>query len=1070
VPEPAAAIGLRRGWRSPWAPALGLLLSFLPLLAFGTGTPLSHRRGLIVDSADPGKSAASAGVRPGDILLDWVRTGAPPECPLLGAGEFASFWDWVALTQTRLPQDSIRLHGRRGTESWDADLEPGEIGITVRPPLPLGREAVLGDERSRRAAGDPASAGTDWEPALQSGEARRDPLLAAWLYWKMGAARAAVEDMPGAEAAYLAGLNLALEGASPVAECVLAEALARVYERRSALSRAEEMYRHAADRAYLAGGESPFFTGQLNSLFVVVHRQGRLEDADEIGARVLALSERLLPGSLVLARTLNNVGNLADDRGDTARALKMYLRSLDIKERLAPGKIEVASTLNNLGALSAAMGNLEAAEDYHRRALAIKEALAPGTPTVALSLNNLGTVLEGRGDLAGAQECMERSLAIRERLDPESLGLAMTLSNLADLVLQGGDLDRAEVLCRRSLAIRQAQAPGGLDEAESLMGLGQVFQKRGDLPASEEVVRRAVSIRRAMAPGSVREAEALHALGEIRRAAGDAEGASRLFEEAVAALDSQRGKLGASRDTEERVAANFADIYRDMVAIQVRLGRNEEAFLSLERFRARTLLAMLAERDLVFSSDAPHDLLRRQKDLGVAYDHAQEELGELSPGREPEKVEALLRRLREVRVQQEQVAVAITEASPHLASLQYPHPSGPAEASRILGRGTLLLSFCTGREEVTLLALLDGTLSSFSLPVSRTDLTRSVARFRALLAAGAAGRRDLDSAARRLFDRLLAPAGPQIRKARRIVICPDGPLHILPFGALSPREGRYWVEDKPLSFALSATILGELAREEAGPDPTGTLEGFGDPLLAEVRAIPGTAGLSPLPGAREELEAIAALFPASRVHFGEEATEEAAKSVGRDVRFLHFSCHGIPNERFPLDSGLLLTAAEPARDGRDNGLLQAWEILEQVRIDADLVTLSACESALGAEMGGEGLVGLTRAFQYAGARSVLSSLWSVSDTSTALLMKRLYAHIRRGIPRDEALRRAQIDLIRHRPAPATRRSPPDPRPPDWSHPFHWAAFVLNGDPGKREHAPREGRRSRPAGVQSPRRE
>jgi CHAT domain-containing protein len=132
----------------------------------------------------------------------------------------------------------------------------------------------------------------------------------------------------------------------------------------------------------------------------------------------------------------------------------------------------------------------------------------------------------------------------------------------------------------------------------------------------------------------------------------------------------------------------------------------------------------------------------------------------------------------------------------------------------------------------------------------------------------------------------------------------------------------------------------------------------------------------------------------------------------------------------PLNSSLALTLPEHPLPGQENGLLQAWEIFEQVRIDADLVTLSACNTALGKDMGGEGLVGLTRAFQFAGARSVLASLWAVGDESTASFMPRFYRRFRDGLTKDEALRQTQIEWIR-----STRTA----------HPIHWAAFQLIGD-------------------------
>ena len=169
---------------------------------------------------------------------------------------------------------------------------------------------------------------------------------------------------------------------------------------------------------------------------------------------------------------------------------------------------------------------------------------------------------------------------------------------------------------------------------------------------------------------------------------------------------------------------------------------------------------------------------------------------------------------------------------------------------------------------------------------------------------------------------------------------------------------------------------------------------------------------------------------AAQVYLGSQATEEKAKALGEQGSLIHFACHGLADEASPLDSSLALTVPARWQSGRDNGLLQAWEIFEQVRIDADLVTLSACRTAVGKEMSGEGVLGLTRAFQYAGARSVLASLWNVSDESTGELMKRFYRHLRQGRSKDVALQLAQVEMIRR---------------PALSHPYRWAAFQLAGD-------------------------
>ena len=155
--------------------------------------------------------------------------------------------------------------------------------------------------------------------------------------------------------------------------------------------------------------------------------------------------------------------------------------------------------------------------------------------------------------------------------------------------------------------------------------------------------------------------------------------------------------------------------------------------------------------------------------------------------------------------------------------------------------------------------------------------------------------------------------------------------------------------------------------------------------------------LGPLPASRAEVEATRTdLRRRGRRPTSGPTRRKHAPSPCSATRYVHFATHGLLDPHTPLNSSLALTVPATRHEGQENGLLQAWEIFEQVRLDADLVTLSACETALGAELAGEGLIGLTRAFHYAGARSVLASLWRVADDSTAALMARFYRHLRAG--------------------------------------------------------------------------
>jgi CHAT domain-containing protein len=350
-----------------------------------------------------------------------------------------------------------------------------------------------------------------------------------------------------------------------------------------------------------------------------------------------------------------------------------------------------------------------------------------------------------------------------------------------------------------------------------------------------------------------------------------------------------------------------------------------------------------------------------------------------------------------------------------------------------------------GEEETQLFVVTPGRdLAVKTLPVGEEALRQEVTHLRQLVeqvrSRSGLGAGGLDWTSRHLYQMLVHPAEPWIAAGARILIVPDGPLHLLPFAALirdtgakkGGRDWQYLIERKPIHVALSGTVYAELKeRRRNGSAATSSTQwvGFGDPWFpprlaqarpqetgeTRLRSFSTRTGLhwQRLPESRREVERIAAFFPKAvrRVYVDREATEEQAKALGREARIVHFATHGFVDDRSPFDSGLVLAIPEQFTPGRDNGLLQVWEIFESVRLDADLVVLSACETGLGEIRGGEGIIGLTRAFQYAGARSVLASLWRVDDRATAELMERFYRHLRAGEPKDAALRSAQLELI-----------------------------------------------------------
>jgi CHAT domain-containing protein/Tfp pilus assembly protein PilF len=834
-----------------------------------------------------------------------------------------------------------------------------------------------------------------------------------------------------------------------------------VMQLRSDLTGAEDHFRRAlAIKEKIAPG-SLDVAATLNSLATLAGEREELAAAERYLRRSLAIAETWAPGTAAVAGRLHNLGIVAHHRGDLAAAEAHFRRALAIKEKIAPDDLDVASTLMNLGNVAADRGDLTTAEEYLRRALAIQEKLAPASLDLSSSLNNLGALAAKRGDLTTAEEYYRRASAIREKLAPEGSGIAECLLNLGSLAERRNDLATAEERYRRALAMNEKVTPGNLPVATNLTLLGNLAEKRGDLAAAEEYHHRALEIRQKAAPGSASESESLHALGLIHRRNGGIEAAAGLLLRALDAFESQKTRLGGTEEVRSGFAAQYGGYYHDAIETLVDLNRPAEALHVLERSRARSLLALLAERDLLFTTDLPPELAREKRLRDAEYDRVQARIAKLDPAKDAAAVQELLGRLRELREKQEEIAVRIRKASPHFASLQYPEPLDLAEVRNALDPGTVFLAYSVGAEKTVLFVVqpadVPGTgLSVFSLPVTEKVLREKTEAFRSAIQQPLRVRRPaLLARAAELYDILVGPAEAQVAASRRLLISSDGPLHSLPFAALLRKARRapvYLVEWKPLHVVASATVYAELRRSRREqPSIPGRLVAFGDPHYpplskdhaddienADVRSVAQSFSLGPLPYTRNEVEGIASLFAdQAQKYLGEEATEERAKSLGKDVRYVHFACHGALDERFPLNSALALTIPGRPAEGQDNGLLQAWEIFDQVRLDADLVTLSACNTGLGKEMGGEGLLGLTRAFHYAGARSVLATLWAVSDKSTPLLMKRFYGYLRAGKSRDEALQAAQIDLIRERSSAKG--------PADLSHPIRWAAFQLSGD-------------------------
>ncbi len=472
------------------------------------------------------------------------------------------------------------------------------------------------------------------------------------------------------------------------------------------------------------------------------------------------------------------------------------------------------------------------------------------------------------------------------------------------------------------------------------------------------------------------------------------ESAISYYKQAIAVIEQQR----ASINTEANKIGFVGDkqnVYGQLIAALFRTQRAAEAFEYMERAKARALVDLLANKD---DFAVPKVAARNVGELLANYRAAGNEALAQVPIDLSKSVESKQRNL-VVQMKEE-----LGAAAPELASLVAVSAT-PVKLiqDRLLPNEMIVEYYFHGKH------LYAVTLSASGARIAKMDgdnLEELVRAFRLNLQEQGEG---VTKPAQALYNKLLRPLEAELGN-RSLLIVPHGFLHYVPFAALHDGNN-YLVQNRVLRYLPSASVLRYLK-----PSRTESIDSIlvlGNPDLGDSRLD--------LPNAEVEARMIADMLPGNELLVRKKATKAAFKQFAPNFHYLHIASHGQFNSDNAMISRLLL-----AKDGQEDGSLTVNE-LYNVHLDADLVTLSACETGLGKVLNGDDLVGLTRGFLYAGSSSVVASLWQVDDEATSELMKRFYTNLKNGMPKRDALRQAQLD---------TRK--------EFPHPFFWAAFFLTG--------------------------
>lgn len=502
--------------------------------------------------------------------------------------------------------------------------------------------------------------------------------------------------------------------------------------------------------------------------------------------------------------------------------------------------------------------------------------------------------------------------------------------------------------------------------------------------------------------------------GVMAEAEGNARAAIDRYRAAVARLDGIRAGL-SQQEQRQAFVDNEAvqDLYRRLLGLLGSTGRRDEAWEYLERGKARSFLEMLQGHRFRAAEAAPvvgrvRDLERQIVDLRVQL--SPENAAVLrSAGRQPAAVEAQLRTLEQrFAVERQQADLGRTRAGQALSLA----PPSLAELRKRIGPATALVEYGLVPGGLTVFIVTTGSVQQLTWPIDEPELKRQVMRLRGVLA-DARQAADLPRLLDQVSAAIVAPMAKGLpRGITHLLVVPVAYLHYLPFQVLALPGGVPLIDRYTIAYLPSASTLQFLAR--------GPRRGTSDLFLGALGNV-SVEGWSPLPGTLVETDAIARVFPGATRASGEAFTHDRAVAALQQRTQVHFATHGFVDEEAPLFSGLMTGPAEgqPTR-------LSLYEV-PALTLRARLVVLSACETGLGRLLGGDEVAGLTRTFLMAGAETVVSSLWEVSDDATAILMEGFYRRLRGGTPPAEALRASALELRTQHP-----------------HPFYWAPFIVTG--------------------------
>jgi CHAT domain-containing protein/Tfp pilus assembly protein PilF len=778
-------------------------------------------------------------------------------------------------------------------------------------------------------------------------------------------------------------------------------------------------------------------------LSISEYDRGNFKDYFSLNKKALSLAKEI-NHKKEECRCLNNIGLYYWKIDNYSKALQCFEEALKIS--INEGyENETTKCLNNISIIYKDLGEFDKSLNYIFKSLE-QDTKLNNLKGKAIDLNNIGVtfhskaiISSAREDFLNAEKYYKECLNLAKKLNEKRLEIHV-LNNLGAIYTLQEKYEKA--LNYFHLALSKTEEIQDIeDRGYILNNIGIVHYNLGNFEKSTKYYQKAIQLALGVQRGQILW-EAYLELAKANWKQGNTKDALENYKKSIDIIENIRSQIELEEykarylGTDKRIEAyhNIINLFTYLNKKYPNNGYDKEAFNYLERAKARAFLDSIELSRLHLSKRLDIKLQNKEKELQKDISYLYTKL--LAASLSPKEKERLQKELQNKEEELESIKREIRDKDPAYAGLQYPKIISLSETQKLLDKNSAFIAYCITKNNGLGFLITKKGMKIFSLPDREAiqDLVR-----KHLFEITDKNNEDYEFS-RKLYSVLI----PQDlnKKIKRLIIVPDDILHKLPFETLIQNNSQNWlIERYSISYAPSISSLREIIQrsKENIRKRNKDILALGDPYFhtlnnhnnngddIQQNFYSSIFNISPLKYSGVEIQKIQTLFKKkAKIYTKKEASEEIIKNKNlSDYKIIHFATHSLIDDKIPARSAIILSLDE---DPNEDGFLQMREIYN-LHLNADLVTLSACETGLGQFIRGEGIEGINRAFFYAGASAVLMSLWAVNDQATYQLMERFYYHLKNGVPLTDALRKAKLEMINS---------------DVLNHPYYWAGFILSG--------------------------